>query len=41
MTDAQRFYIIAMLMITVKKRQGTIAPAGIIRAIKTMRNLNH
>ena len=39
MTDAQRFYIIAMIMIIVKKRQGKTTPFGVIRVLRAMKNL--
>lgn len=38
-TDAQRFYIIAMFMITVKKRQGNIMPNGVMRTLRAVRCL--
>lgn len=40
MRDIQRFYILTMMMITAKRRQGTIKKKGILRALKVFKTLS-
>lgn len=37
-TNAKRFYILSMLIITAKKRYGNVKAAGVIRVIKEIAN---
>lgn len=34
MTDTQRFYILAMMIITAKRRYGTVKPGGVLRVLR-------
>lgn len=39
MTDTQRFYIIAMLMITAKRRYSTVRKEGMMNVFRTLKRM--
>lgn len=39
METAKRFYILSMMVITAKRRYGTVKPDGVLRVLKAIRNM--
>lgn len=39
METAKRFYILSMMVITAKRRYGTVKPDGVLRVLETIKYL--